>query len=88
MGSRAIHTPASRRLAEAADITGVPVGTMLSAMRTRKVCRARHYAMWLMHQDGFGVCEIAREMGGLEPSSVNYGIRRVQEQIEEAQCKV
>lgn len=67
---------ASLAIADAALSMGVTVRAILSNRRTPKVCRARCLAWWLMQECTCLSNKSIAESTGFDHSSVRYGIRR------------
>lgn len=49
----------------------------------RKVGEARHWIMWMLHEEGFSYPVIARTMGLNNHTSVLYGVRKHEERMDE-----
>lgn len=69
-----------------ASVTGISEAEMLGQVRTRKIARARHIAVWMAtrHCPHLSCAEIGRRMGGRDHTTILHATNRIEAEVAEA----
>lgn len=79
---RVAEEPHLRMIATVGEIFGITLRQMRGGSRTKKIARARHVAMFLMHHHGgLSHAQIGVWLGGRDHSTVIHGCRRGAEHL-------